>query len=251
MCVLLICRNPLPDIDLIVLHNRDEFTSRPFESARLRHFHHQSGIYGLDLEAQGTWLAVTSDGKFSAVLNIRSNPTREKKPKSRGDLPLDLLSNRVKIDEIETDNYGPFNLVYGSSHRPLEVFSSTTKSYLKRDDQMLALSNHSHIERWKKSAAIQKLFQSQALGKSASIATLVDQSFKILENTEKLADHELPLTGFSVEIERELSSQFVNISKTGYQTVVSTVIVMPGNKKPIVFEKNQLKPDKGVLEVSF
>ena len=67
MCIILFHWQPDADTTLSVAANRDEFHHRPAEAARWR----GDLLCGLDLEAGGTWFAVTRDGRWSAVTNFR------------------------------------------------------------------------------------------------------------------------------------------------------------------------------------
>lgn len=257
MCVLLICKNPTEDVDLIVLHNRDELTDRPFEKAQIRMINNHREAFGLDSVGNGTWLAVTEDGSFSTVLNLRVSPNRENKPKSRGDLPLKALADRKHFKALseqlqnETEDYAPFNLVLGGVDQPIEVFSSVVRSYQRFNDRIFSLSNNSISDVWKKPTQLEHLFQTHIIGKCQTTTALVDEAFRILENTERLKPNEVPITGYPPHIELELSAQFVKLAETNYQTVVSTVFVVPKSGKPILFEKNYLKREEGVNQVSF
>src|SRR5699024_2232062 len=94
MCMLVVARRVHPHYPLIVVANRDEVLGRPTEplhewtSDRVG----AGGIVaGRDVTAGGTWLAVGSGGRFSAVTNVREPGPVLPAAASRGELPVDAL----------------------------------------------------------------------------------------------------------------------------------------------------------------
>ncbi len=245
MCVLLVAKNPRPDLKLLVLHNRDEFTHRPFEPARKATVNGKDYIFGVDKVAGGTWLAVNTAGDFSAVLNIRTSPNPGKKPTSRGILPVTSLASIDQIDSyfasLDAGAFNPFNLVLGGPSRPVSVFSSTTGVMKSFSEDRFVISNHSVTENWLKTKRIELLFKERIEG-DANQENWVETAFSILEDRERLDASQLPKTGFPPEVELQLSSLFVQIPKMGYQTVLSTVVAVDKNDRVQVFEKNHLNP---------
>jgi uncharacterized protein with NRDE domain len=70
MCLIFISVNQHPDYKLIVAANRDEFYNR--KTAPATFWRDQPSILGgRDLEANGTWLAMTKTGRISMVTNYR------------------------------------------------------------------------------------------------------------------------------------------------------------------------------------
>jgi len=100
---------------LVVAANRDEFYARP---ARAAHWWNdtESRIFGgRDLEARGTWLAVSGNGNLAAVTNWTEEARSPKPPASRGDLPMRFLNGsenaRDFAESIDGDSYAGFNLL--------------------------------------------------------------------------------------------------------------------------------------------
>ena len=90
MCLILFSISPDPRHRLVVAANRDEFYARPTERpAFWDDAPHILG--GRDLQAGGTWLGVTSSGRFAAVTNFRETPSNPLPPRSRGALTADFL----------------------------------------------------------------------------------------------------------------------------------------------------------------
>ncbi len=100
----------------MVAANRDEFYARPTLSA---HWWDEPGIAGIfggrDLQARGTWLAVSSANRLAAVTNWTADPNAPRPPGSRGDLPREFLggdaSARDFIATIDGSRYLGFNFI--------------------------------------------------------------------------------------------------------------------------------------------
>ena len=69
MCLIVLGIDAHADYPLIILANRDEFYNRPTKSLSL--WPDTDFYAGKDLQAGGTWLAVSKNGKFAAITNIR------------------------------------------------------------------------------------------------------------------------------------------------------------------------------------
>lgn len=70
MCLIVAAWKVHPDWPLIVAANRDEFHGRPASPAGFWSDKPQI-LGGRDLEAKGTWMAVSRSGRFAAVTNYR------------------------------------------------------------------------------------------------------------------------------------------------------------------------------------
>src|SRR5439155_14318248 len=74
-----------PQFDLVVAANRDEFHARP--SAPADFWKDAPDLYGgRDLKSGGSWLAVSSRGRFAAVTNVRRMIPPNPNAPSRGEL---------------------------------------------------------------------------------------------------------------------------------------------------------------------
>lgn len=119
---------------LTLIGNRDEFHRRPTRPLDWWDDLNQPEILaGRDLEAGGTWLGVTRDGRFAAVTNIRA-PGAAKAPLSRGQLPLDYLQGRQTPEAFmqqlatQREQYSGFNLLVGDANA-LWFLSASTASH--------------------------------------------------------------------------------------------------------------------------
>src|SRR5688572_7734347 len=113
MCLIVLAWRVHPEHPLIVAANRDEFHARPAAPAAF--WEDQPAILaGRDLEARGTWMGVSRNGKFAAVTNYRG----AKEPRaieSRGALVTKFLVNGSAsgdyIEHVKTGLYSGFNLL--------------------------------------------------------------------------------------------------------------------------------------------
>ncbi len=73
MCLILFAYRVRADAPLIVAANRDEFYARP--AALAQHWSDAPHVFaGRDLTAGGTWLGVSTTGRFAAVTNFSETP---------------------------------------------------------------------------------------------------------------------------------------------------------------------------------
>ncbi|HUF72500.1 MAG TPA: NRDE family protein [Gammaproteobacteria bacterium] len=118
MCIVAIAHLASDRYPLIVAANRDERHDRPSAAADWWGGP-GSLLAGRDLAAGGTWLGVTSTGRFAAVTNVFEGGTVAP-PKSRGALVTGFLRGKETPSEFaaacedEGSLYGPFNLVLRS-----------------------------------------------------------------------------------------------------------------------------------------
>ncbi|MGH8223991.1 MAG: NRDE family protein [Woeseiaceae bacterium] len=85
MCLIVFAWRAHPEFRLIVAANRDEYHARP---ARAAHWwpDRRQLFGGRDLQAGGTWLAVSRNGRFAAVTNYREQQRPGPGQRSRGEL---------------------------------------------------------------------------------------------------------------------------------------------------------------------
>ena len=108
MCLIVLAWRAHPDFPLVVAANRDEFHARPAAPAEFWS-DHPGILAGRDLEARGTWMGVSRNGRFAAVTNYRGG-TEPSAKKSRGALVTGYL-NGEDIHSIQGSSYSGFNLL--------------------------------------------------------------------------------------------------------------------------------------------
>ena len=103
-----------PARPLIVAANRDEYYARPALAAHAWD-DHQSIFAGRDIEADGTWLGISSTGRFAAITNWTRDLAGPRFPRSRGDLPVEFLlatsSPQQYASTIKADQFAGFNFI--------------------------------------------------------------------------------------------------------------------------------------------
>jgi uncharacterized protein with NRDE domain len=91
MCLILVAWRVHPDYPLVVAANRDEFFAR--STAPVAFWKDAPQVLaGRDLEAGGTWMGVTRNGRFAALTNFRDPAQNRKGVPSRGGLVADFLT---------------------------------------------------------------------------------------------------------------------------------------------------------------
>src|SRR3954468_19103751 len=113
MCLVLLGWQVLPEVPLAVAANRDEFHGR--KAAPASFWSDQPSILaGRDLQAMGTWMGVSRNGRFAAVTNYRGG-TEPSAARSRGSLVSGFLASTLSpgryFEQIEAKVYSGFNLL--------------------------------------------------------------------------------------------------------------------------------------------
>jgi uncharacterized protein with NRDE domain len=223
MCLILVAWQAHPDYPLVVAANRDEFHAR--RSAPAAFWDDRPSILaGRDLEAMGSWLGITREGKFAAVTNYR-DPRDAAAPSSasRGSLVSGYLENGDAAADFvaalasEGASYRGFNLLAGD-RSDLWWTSNRGDGARQLAAGIYGLSNHLLDTAWPK-VERGKQALCDALRDTPAIETL----FELIAPTDAAEDAELPDTGIGLERERMLSA--MRIVSPGYGTRCSTVLV--------------------------
>jgi len=225
MCLILFAYETHPKYKLIVAANRDEFYKRPTSTAH--YWNDQPNILaGKDLEKMGTWMGVTTNGRFSALTNYR-DPLEETKGKhSRGELVANALNYKGNLNEYmhslinNDDRFPGYNLLAGDMNG-LFYYSNKGDDLQKLKPGIHGVSNHLLNTEWPK-VSKGKLGMSKIISDEGE--DMVEELFNLLLNTEISPDHLLPKTGVTLEWERMLSPMF--IKSKDYGTRSSTVLLM-------------------------
>lgn len=228
MCVILFSYQPNTPSPLTLGANRDEFFKRPTAAAQFWSDHPEV-LAGRDLQAGGTWLGITQNGRFAAITNVREPGVEVKDPRSRGELTKDFLTGeQAPQDYLEAvrkrqDRYAGFNLLVGEfspSHSALYYLSNRAEGIQKLAAGTYGLSNHLLDSPWPKVSDGKEQLRAR-LQQAGSDHNLIRQ---ILENPELAEDKRLPSTGVDYEKEKALSAMFIALP--GYGTRTSTVLTI-------------------------
>ena len=146
---------------LILAANRDEYYERPTKS--MHWWEPEKILAGKDLQAGGTWLAVSDDGRFAAITNYKELINGKVDLKTRGELVSNYITSKglSSIDYLENIkgiNYAGFNLLLGDKEG-IHYFSNRTKEIDKLEPGIHALGNLLLNSQTKKSIKIKNQFK--------------------------------------------------------------------------------------------
>jgi uncharacterized protein with NRDE domain len=240
MCLIFISLNHHPHYKLILAGNRDEFYKRKTAPA---HFwdDYPHIVGGRDLEANGTWLAMSQHGKLSMVTNYRDLKNLKPVAPSRGELVSEYLVNGDRPDEYlnsvaqKSSAYNGFNLVVGYPDS-LYYYSNYQGRVQKISEGVHGLSNHLLNTPWPKVKRGKEKFSKAIAAPKVDPAML----FELLYDEQRAPDSDLPDTGIGLDRERVLSSMF--IKSPDYGSRCSTVILVSRNND-VVFTERVYNPD--------
>jgi len=185
MCLILFAWQAHPRFPLIVAANRDEFHNRPTEAAHW--WAEADGVLaGRDLQAGGTWMGVSRDGRFAAVTNYREPPEPELPlERSRGQLVRDYLTGDNPAAEFawrlgsSSNRYQGFCLLL-SDHEDLVCASNRMEEPVPVSPGVHALSNHLMDTAWPKAQhgrlRLQTLLKSDRVDAESLLGIMADRS---------------------------------------------------------------------------
>ncbi|HVJ49301.1 NRDE family protein [Desulfitobacterium sp.] len=224
MCLILLAYDCHPQYKFVIAANRDEFYKRPTLPANFWP-DNPDILAGRDLEQGGTWMGITTAGRFAALTNYR-DPFQEKpQAPSRGYLVRDYLNSDLSPESYLKDlragrvEYNGFNLLTGTT-QTLYYYSNQEKAIRRVEKGFHGLSNSLLDVAWPKVRkgvkALEGCLQEQNIE--------VEQLFEIMTDQERPSDSELPHTGVSLELERKLSSLY--IVSPDYGTRSTTILLV-------------------------
>ncbi|AYC31078.1 hypothetical protein D3880_01160 [Pseudomonas cavernae] len=233
MCLIVFAWRPDHALPLVVAANRDEFYARP--SLPLAAWEDAPGLHaGRDLEAGGTWLGVTVNGRFAALTNIRK-PGQPLGRHSRGELVAQFLRGRLSpssyLAEVaaRADAYSGFNLLVGDADQ-LCYLNSHEGQPQRLAPGLYGLSNASLDTPWPK-------LQRAKAGLAACLDAAQPQALlELLGDAQAAADSALPDTGVGLATERLLSSMF--IASPNYGTRASTALIRRADGTQTLVERS-------------
>ena len=221
MCLIFAAINYHPVYKLIIAANRDEFYNRKTAAANYWQ-DYPNVLGGRDLQAGGTWMAMTKGGKISMLTNYRDPPNIMRDAPSRGFLVADYLEKNIDagsyLESLQPAKYNGFNLILGTIDE-LWYLSNYKDGITKLDNGLYGLSNHLLDTPWPKVVRGKKKLV-PILGKSG----LTTEELMEFLYDDEVATKDLPNTGVTPELERALSSMF--IKTPGYGSRCSTVVLV-------------------------
>ena len=226
MCLAYIAYRTHPDWPLFIAANRDEFHARPTQAAAPWESNSDI-IAGIDLQAKGTWLGVSTQGRFALLTNYRDLSEPETGSRSRGFLVSDFLRGEqtpaAYMQEVaeQADTYSGFNLLAGDATGFCYFGNRGEPQPQELEPGRYVLSNHLLNSPWPKAERLRRRLGTYP---NADLEVSLTPIFEILKDNGQAPDPELPKTGLSLERERLLSSPF--IISPDYGTRSSSVIAI-------------------------
>ena len=221
MCLIVFALGVHPRYPLVVLANRDEAYARPTTPAAFWKdspsvFAGRDGVHG------GTWLGVTTRGRFAALTNVRDRAAR-REGRSRGLAVAGLLTTDAPLDRAldalhrQSATFPAFNMIAGDASGVFYLGDHAAPESIVLG--VHGLSNHRLDSSWPKVERAK-----ERLAERMQAAELDREAlFAIMSERSPAPDDRLPSTGVPVELERVLSSAF--IVAHGYGTRSSTLIL--------------------------
>lgn len=240
MCLLVLAWQSHPRYRLVLAGNRDEFHAR--SSAPAGWWQDASHILaGRDLEAGGTWLGISRDGRFGVVTNYREIAAPTGDGRSRGTLITEFLSTRKDpagwSSELDAEGatYSGFNLLVGDRQQ-IHYVSNRGPDPEPLHPGVYGLSNRRLDTPWPKLTRARAGFKEIIRHSSLDAEAL----FGMLADRQQADEADLPDTGIPHDWERLLSSVF--IVSPEYGTRASTVLLI-GHDDRVVLEERRFGPD--------
>ena len=237
MCLILFSLEQNARFPLIIAANRDEHYDRP--SAPLAFWPDAPQVAaGRDLEAGGTWLGITRQGRWAALTNYRQAGSYRFGAPSRGHLVanylVDSCSPRRYIERIAEGaaQYNGFNLLVGQGTE-VHYFSNRSEQCQRVTRGAHGLSNHLLDTPWPKVTTGRELLADLP---DLAAAPLTDLLLEALQGRNIPLDAELPDTGVGIRRERVLAPPFI-VSES-YGTRASTVVLMDADGRVSMIERS-------------
>jgi uncharacterized protein with NRDE domain len=226
MCLISFSWQPDSDTPLVLTANRDEFHTRPAKPAQFWE-EHPNMLAGQDLEAGGTWIGVTKQGRFAALTNVRQLPPPYEGQISRGNLVKDFLTDNMSAKDYLADIhkkgrlYDGFNLIVGDRNTCHYLSNRTNTGPRTLTAGLYGLSNAQLDTPWPKAKFAKSVLKQWMQDKKGELAGLLNQR-------ETYPKHQLPDTGIGEPWETLLSSPF--IISPQYGTRASTGLILGQNE---------------------
>lgn len=236
MCLILFAYDCHPQYQLVVAANRDEYYKRPALPAAFWP-DNPAILAGKDLQQGGTWMGVTTMGRWAALTNYRDPASFKALAPSRGLLVQNYLISDVAPESYignlgnEEVVYNGYNLLVGT-YDSLYYYSNQEKLIRKVEKGCHGLSNSLLDVPWPK---VKKGINSLAAclrNEDIKVADL----FAIMADRKQPDDQDLPYTGVSLELERMLAPAYVVSEK--YGTKSTTVILVDRNHNVEFWERS-------------
>ncbi|MEM7406667.1 MAG: NRDE family protein [Pseudomonadota bacterium] len=223
MCLVFAAYRYVPGYRLLVVANRDEYHGRA--TAAAEYWDDAPAILaGRDLEAGGSWLGITRDGRFATLTNYREAVAAYADPPSRGQLVTNFLNGRESTGRFlaalhgDAHRYNGFNLLVDDGES-LGYCSNRDAPQVALEPGLYGLSNHLLDTPWPKVESGKR-----RLGALLANGTVPDHEtlFGIMRDRVIPPEDLWPQTGVPRDFERVLTPAFVLTA--AYGTRATTLV---------------------------
>jgi len=224
MCLVVLRWDPQGPLPLVVAANRDELHQRPTAPAEF--WGDAPGVLaGRDLLAGGTWLGVSSSGRFAALTNYREGLGAARGEASRGELVAGFLRGDAAAEVFAAglgglERYGGFSLLLCDGRRLVAVSNRGRPGVSALGPGTYGLSNHLLETPWPK---VERTKARLAALLERADAPDPDALLELLADRTGAPDPALPDTGVGLALERALAPVF--LAGPVYGTRCSTAVV--------------------------
>ena len=188
MCLVVFAWQAHPQYRLILAANRDEFHRRPTQSAHWW-LDNESFLAGRDLQAGGTWLAMSKSGRFATVTNFHEGQKNKARFESRGTLVSSFVAGSQSPSEFASSivmrDYAGFSLLLSDGESMLYL-SNRDDLQTNLEPQIYGLSNASLDTPWPKvvrtKANLTSLIENNAINETELTQLLSDQTLTAIDN---------------------------------------------------------------------
>lgn len=242
MCLIAFAWKAHPRYRLVVAANRDEHHGRPTAAAAF--WEDAPQVYaGRDLKDGGSWMGVTTGGRFAALTNFRDPAEFKAGAPSRGQLVANFLREQTDPTHYAEGLaatqylYNGFNLLAGDANC-LWYVGNRAGPPREVEPGVHGLSNALLDTAWPKTAALQAALAA-ALGSGLDSAGLIQALFSALADRSTAPDAQLPETGVGLERERQLSPRMIVAPLYGTR---SATVLMAGHDDRIEMAERNFDP---------
>jgi uncharacterized protein with NRDE domain len=228
MCVAALAWLAHPRWRLVAIGNRDEFHDRPAAPLAKWSSDDEIGsgiIAGRDLRAGGTWLGVTTAGRFALVTNFRVPGYPKPGLASRGGLVTGWLEG---TDEPDIAAMNPFNLCLADADRARVLTNYPRRELHELDPGVHGLSNGAFHRPWPKTRQLCAGLEAWLQGEAADPAALFAALRAETPEAPKSPDEEGPEAAYSP----------VFIRDPVYGTRCSTVVLIGRDGTGVIEERS-------------
>jgi uncharacterized protein with NRDE domain len=234
MCLIVFSWHAHPVYRLVLAANRDEYHARPTRDA---HWwpDRQHVLAGRDLQAGGTWLAVSRKGRFATVTNYREMQRSTGRLRSRGEIVSRFIGSDTGpndfVSSVDGAIYAGYSLL--AANRQQMVYSSNrSRDPSVLDPGVYGLSNADLDEAWPKVLrsrdALKRLVDHGTVDETSLMRLLADRT---PAPVDEIASSELPFP-----LARALSAPFIVAGE--YGTRCSTTLLWSYDDEVEFCERN-------------